>query len=410
MIFEDKRISEKIIWYLTVVLISSFYIFDTSKWGSIILIIITISILAISLIQNNGIIKFSIKPFHLFILLFALFCMFSSVWAIYPKDSFQKGITIIQILICMTVIEMHYSKYSSIKQLIDAIMWAGFLVVFYAIIFYGLDTIKYIFVSQSRLSNSFANINSIAMIASVSLVIMVYDIFFVKKKKIYLLIFAMPSIIMIAASGSRKALVLTILGIVMIILFRYSNKNFFITLIRLILLSTILLIIFRVILLLPIFSGINERMKGLIALITDNGVVDHSAWIREQYIRVGINQFINKPILGIGIGNSHFLTLQAEGRSTYLHNNYVELLACGGIIGFTIYYYVYMYLLYNIFKLRKYKSDYTILCIILIVLLLGMDYGSISYYSKITYFYFVVFFMEVQLLKKRRIQFVKNRF
>lgn len=405
MIFEDKRVSEKIIWCLTVVLISSFYIFDASKWGSIILAIITISIFVISLIQDKGIIRFSIKPFHLFILLFALFSMFSALWAIYPKDSFQKGMTIIQILICMTIIEMHYAKFYTIKQLINAIMWTGFIIVFYAIIFYGLDTIKHTLVAQSRLENSFANINSIAMAASMSIVIIIYKIFFCEKKQIYLIIFAIPSVIIIAASGSRKALVLAILGIVMIVLFKYTNNNFFITLIRLILLGALLLIVFRIILLLPIFSGLNERMKGLVSLITNVGVVDHSAMLREQYIHAGISQFTKTPLMGIGIGNSHFITAQVAGKLTYLHNNYVELLACGGILGFTLYYSIYIYLFYNMVKLRKYKSNYTNLCLVLMVILLIMDYGMVTYYSKITCFYFLIFFKEVQLLKKRKIEF-----
>lgn len=408
MIFEYKRISEKIIWCLTVVLISSFYIFDLSKWGSIILVIITISIFSISIIANNGITKFSIKPFHLFILLFALFCMFSSSWATYPKDSFQKGITIIKILICMTILEMYYSKFNSIKNIINAVMWAGFVVVFYAIIYYGLDRIKFTLASGSRLESSFANINLIAIAASISILIMVYNIFFIEKKRIYLVVFAIPSIIMVAASGSRKALMLSILGVVMIVLFRYTTRSFFITLFRWVLLSSILLIVLVSILSLPIFSNVNQRMNGLISLITNTGVVDHSAWIREQYIHFGIIQFTKTPFIGIGIGNSHFITIQVEGLATYLHNNYVELLACGGIIGFTIYYCIYIYLFYSIFKLRKYKSDYTLLCVILMIILLIMDYGMVTYYSKITYFYFLVFFMEVQLLKKRKIQFNKQ--
>ncbi|ELC8380988.1 O-antigen ligase family protein [Clostridium perfringens] len=408
MIFEYKRISEKIIWCLTVVLISSFYILDLSKWGSIILVIITISIFSISTIANNGITKFSIKQFHLFILLFALFCIFSSLWAIYPKDSFQKGITIIKILICMTILEMYYSKFNSIKNIINAVMWAGFVVVLYAIMYYGLDRIKFTLASGSRLESSFANINLIAIGASISILIMVYNIFFIEKKRIYLVVFAIPSIIMVAASGSRKALMLSILGVVMIVLFRYTTRSFFITLFRWILLSSILLIVLVSILSLPIFSNVNERMNGLISLITNTGVVDHSAWIREQYINFGIIQFTKTPFIGLGIGNSHFITIQVEGLATYLHNNYVELLSCGGIIGFTIYYYIYVYLFYSIFKLRKYKSDYTLLCIILMIILLIMDYGMVTYYSKITYFYFLIFFMEVQLLKKRKIQFNKQ--
>ena len=90
----------------------------------------------------------------------------------------------------------------------------------------------------------------------------------------------------------------------------------------------------------------------------------------------------------------------------YLHNNYIELLAGGGIIGAAVYYSMYVYLLTKTWKLRLYKNDEYGICLIVMLLLLIVDWGSVSCYSKSTYFYFMLFNLQVKNLMsiKRRSQ------
>lgn len=399
MVLEDKRLSEKIIWCLTVFLFSSFFIFDGNTLISVILFGITMAIFAISACQTHFKIWFPIKPFHIFVMLFLIYCIITSLWAIDSAAAIEKGITIFEILVCMSLIASHYYKFSSIKQLMNAVMCSGFIVSIYAIAFYGLGTIQAMVAAGQRLENSFANINSIAMVASVSLTIAVYKILFEDKKKVFLLIFLAPVILIVAASGSRKALALAILGIVLSFLFKFRSQNLIRTIFRWAVVGIILFIFLRAVLSLPMFSIVNERMEGLFALISGSGQVDHSAWLREQYIKVGVEQFKKTPIFGIGIANSNYLTMQVESHSTYLHNNFVELLACGGLIGFALYYSMFAYITYNLYRFRKLEEPYNALCLILVVILLIMDYGSVSYYSKNTYFYLMILFMEVEILK-----------
>ena len=42
----------------------------------------------------------------------------------------------------------------------------------------------------------------------------------------------------------------------------------------------------------------------------------------------------------------------------------------------------------------------TQLCLILIVLVLIMDWGAVSYYSKDTYFYIMIFFIQIRINKR----------
>ena len=387
---------DKVIWILTTALFSAFTIFDTNSYISYILFGITALILVLIIFKNHY--KF-ILPFHRFqsgVLVFAAYCAVTSLWARNSSAAFEKAVTIVEILICMTVLYSHFLRKESVQELLDSIRWAGYIVTIYAIFSYGFATIRLTLEAEERVGNSFANINSIAMLAAISLVLSVFNLAYYKFT--WTILFSVPEIIMIAASGSRKSLIILGLGIVLVLLFRYKNRNIVKTILFYFLLATILFVAIHFLSTLPMLAGINERMKGLVAMFTGTGEVEHSAWLRQQYMLAGFEQFKKTPILGVGIANSNYILRPLFGRDTYLHNNFVELLACGGVIGFGIYYYVMLWPLYKIWKNRKSGGSATIAVIILILVLLLMDYGMVSYYSKSTYFYFMVFYLQARIL------------
>ena len=84
----------------------------------------------------------------------------------------------------------------------------------------------------------------------------------------------------------------------------------------------------------------------------------------------------------------------------YLHNNYIELLAGTGVIGLLAYYSMYLYVAYNLIRYRDIHSNEYIMVLILFLSQIVMDMGMVSYESKSTYFYMMLFYLEVQLLRK----------
>ena len=334
--------------------------------------------------------------------MFAFFCIVSSLWSIRGNESIQKGITIFEILICLSVIYAHYSKNSTIKPLITSVMWAGYIVVVYAFIFYGIDTIQTIVSTGERLENSFANINEIGILASMSIIITLFKVLFMNKKLSLEDILVVPCIIMVAASGSRKALLISAIGIIYLVIVRFSTKNILKNIVIWTILGIVLFLLISWVSNLPIFEGVMSRMQGLENLLSGSGKVDHSAWLRQQYIKVGMGQFYKHPLIGIGMGSSGAVLLESFGRDTYFHNNYVEILASGGIVGFFVYYGIYFYIVKEMIKNKKNKDMYFYISFILIFILLFMDYASVSYYSKSRYFYFVILFLQVKLMKSSK--------
>ena len=133
----------------------------------------------------------------------------------------------------------------------------------------------------------------------------------------------------------------------------------------------------------------------------------NSAWIRFAYTELGLKLFKENPILGIGIGNANLYTQMYYGNNHYLHNNYVELLACGGIVGFTIYYSIWIYLLITFIRYRKFREKEYDICLILFLINLILDYGAVSYYDKSRYVFLLLYWMkrnELILQKKEALR------
>lgn len=391
---EQIRILDTAIWLFTIVFFAAIYIYDTNPLVSLILLGLTMAIVFLSLLQNKFKMYFKYNIFYIFVLVFAGYCLFSAIWA---KDAFlsiEKGITILEILICMVLINTYYSRLNSVEKLLQVIMYGGFAVGVYCIFNLKISNAIKLMVQGERMDSTFANANSIGMVAAVSLVLAFY--YFLCEKNRRMLIIIIFDIVIVAISGSRKAMVMVAIGFIWILLMNTKEKSRLKTCVKLTFSICIIVIAIKVILSLQLFAGINERMQGLIALVTGNGIVDSSSLKRQDLIITGLNQFKRTPILGIGIGNAKFINNMMGYE--YLHNNYVELLACGGIVGFMVYYSMYIYVLIKLWRKRKNKLFKLIL--LLAVLMLVADYGSVNYYSKSTYFYLMIIFNYLSNLSK----------
>lgn len=397
---------ERLIWLLTVVLLSAFIILEFNIWGKYVYFGSAMLIMLLSAVVYDGIIRIRLRAFHGYFLLFTMYVLISSVWAWRPNDSINRATSLIQMFICFAMVYIHYDRSGTIDQMLSAIKWSGYFVVVYSIAVYGLDAMLES-AQDIRMATDFSNVNTIAMSAALSCMIQWNEL--LHKRSIWSVVMMIPSVILITATQSRKAFVLLLAGIFGVyIMMTTKQQSFGKKLLKICLYVAILFVGLRLLLSLPIFSGSLERMEQMLNFWTKSGKVDHSTQLRNDMVKLGIEWFQKYPILGIGMGNPHILAGTYLNFDAYLHNNFVELLCGGGIVGFAVYYIMYVHLFIELFKYRKADHDAFSVALVWLGLVLIMNYGMVTYYSKTQWFYLLVHFINVKNLKNKHREMMEN--
>lgn len=382
---KDISVSENIKDLLSVLLYISFITLSNDVNGVFYMLILIVLIYLIHFKSYGFPVRIKLGVFHKYMLGVSLFCLFSSLWARNSNYAIEKGMTVFELLIAFSLLYEAYSKVA-IKRLFLILMWSGFVLSVYTILFVGLDTLQETIKEATRMENTFANINVIGMCCSTSVLISFY--FLQKRRNIIDILMCIPCLIVISASGSRKAFVMLVIGILYIMLFKpydQSKKKGFSKYVALLFSFVVLLIIITEVGKSGFFGGTLERMDGLVASLTGKGEEDSSSMIRSYYRLIGFRQFFETPFLGIGMGNARLLAYEYTGYDCYLHCNYAEVAANGGVVGLLLVYWIYVKLIRS--ELRVLRTDpYAVMILLFIILNLILDYGNVSYYSKDTYF------------------------
>ena len=390
--------TDKMIWFFTLLVLTFFQIFNDTDNSSRSVIIVTLFVAVLLFFNKAYRLHFQFTYFHLSILLFALFCYASAIWALDPGIAITHATTILLTLICLTVYFEAFKSDNSVDRLLKAVMWSGPVVAVYTIFFYGYEEFVDMMNNSVRVENDFANANTLGMWMAICLSLFVFYVIREGFKWRYLT--AVLLVVIIAFSQSRTALIEAFLGVVIVAFFTIQKEKRGKRIVKYILVIVVGIVAINVISQLDIFKGLFQRMQGLEGFLSDDSVVeiDSSAITREAYIRLGWAQFLQTPIGGIGIGNTYYVSRLFNGVSTYLHNNYIELLAAGGILGFGLYYSIYGYLFFNLIRdVIKNKNIYSEICTLILTINLIADFGTVSYYKKHNMFIFMICFIQVYI-------------
>lgn len=395
-----QKVLHSLINILAVFLFAVFILFDGYVWGKYAFLAASFAIYILGLLERNGKVVFRLDAYVFLNVVFIFYAFLTALWAKSPDSTITMTRTLIRTFLCAYIVYLYFVKEEDVSRLLRILMWAGYIVAIYALMFYGVDELmKAGSDSSLRVDNEFANVNSIAISCALSVMIQANE--FLEKRNRWTCFFLIPVFIVIGATQSRKALLFLIIGVFSAFIVKNQNESTIKKVAKTILGCVIAFILVYCLLQLEIFSGIKERMEELLNSFSGKGEVDHSALIREQMIEAGWREFIEHPIGGIGISNSYFITLQYFGRKTYLHNNFVELLSCGGIFAFVFYYAMYAYLFYNLWKYRKADKKQAMFFAIWLLIMLALDYGNVSYYSKDQNYYLMIHFVNVENLKRK---------
>ena len=202
-----------------------------------------------------------------------------------------------------------------------------------------------------------------------------------KKSKILYVISMILFIVIALFTGSKKAIVIILLGVCSYELLISRGVKVFV---KTLLIVAFVVIFFYIILHNEaIYNVLGDRIESTINTLTGNDNSDASFIERNYYMEKAMKLFSDNPLVGYG-GNNFMTHMREIGyrHIAYSHNNYTELLATLGLIGFVIYYYIWIKTEISLLNMYiKNNSHQSLLFLIIITIILIMDYGNVSYYN-----------------------------
>ena len=335
-------------------------------------------------------------------LLFVLYGCMSILWSkdttqiwLYLKTSFP--VIMAGVLCCSAYINDEEDVDMFLKELV----WAG---TFAAIRFTLYTPWKSILSSGYFIRGMFASLlddvtnynNYSTHLMYISIVALYYT--FLKKERKYFVPFSILLIVQ-ALSGSRKNMVVIPIVALFMSLTQGDIKKKAKSLLAIVLCGFAAVYAFNHIAFLEKYQKV---FLDLFSSISGNNIVDTSTMQRTYLIQTAVSVWIENPIIGVGWENFALY----NDLNLLAHNNYLELLASLGLIGFAVYYSNYIRLFWGSIR-KNYRKPINRLMQSLIISLLIVEIGSVTANSRERMFIILMVFLCHTIQEKRKVTYIK---
>lgn len=305
--------------------------------------------------------------------LFVLYGFASILWAYDPGACFHVTSRIVQCLIIQFCMAQNYSSKTALPRCLKIIAFASVMSSIYMLSQTPLDSL---FRSRFGTASASLNPNMFAVIYSFGALIAYFFACHLHKKLAYPIAFYL--VFMVIITGSRKSTITVLLGILLLSLLTTRRRH---RLIRLLITLGVIGLLLHLIMTIPqLYEILGSRFDSMLGFLT-NSEEDHSMALRLTFMRVAKEIFLEHFFFGVGIVNFHVVLGTLMNSSTYAHNNYYELLADLGLVGFVLYYSYYVYVAVATFRRVLQGSQYAKLMLALIFSIFVCDFGIVSFYT-----------------------------
>ncbi len=293
----------------------------------------------------------------------------SILWAFNQSDAIHYFVWLLQVMLVTIPLSIFIDDEEKLEFAIKCFVVGGVLLIARLII----ETPATVW-GIRRLGTAIGyNANDLGMKLAFAALCSTYLLKKSSKKKLFLTAAFVLMTAITMLTGSRKAFVLLVLGVVLYnVLIDRSYKKYLIGIP-----SAIIALIgfYYLVTNVPaLYNVLGSRLDDLFRTLQGTSG-NMSTLARIDMIRVGLNMFSHQPLFGYGIGNFAI----KSGIGMYAHNNYIELLTGIGIVGFIIYYSLYIYLLINLMRGLIKGNTQLAFPFTIVVLILIIEIGLVSY-------------------------------
>lgn len=365
--------------------------------------IITLSALIMYLLRGDRGIESVVKSSYLmWLVTFTLFVWIGSAWATSMISAFNMGKTLTKLTIMMVFIYVNTDSFEKLCLRIKQFLFASVLMMFKVLLSY--------FSGKSRLdafsSGVGLHFNSVAQILAFTIILTFWFVLSQEtarhsKGKVFYYIYIIAAYLMIVWSGSRKSIIMPIIGMLIIIVFgEFGIKKQISHLIVAVLLG---LAAGHVVLSNDLLSA---RFINLFNTIFKGATTDVSEVERKYYRETAAMLFLKKPIVGWGAdGFMNYLKQIRYSHIAYCHNNWLEILSAYGIVGGILYYWYYIYVVMKLMRLKVKFHRMGVVLLSIVIVLFFFEYGIVTYYFPM---YHVLFCFIAIFIKNSRTFQVKD--
>jgi len=325
------------------------------------------------------------------VLCFFGFCLYSMIACFWTpaNDALEAVVrTIIKYAAFSLLLYNVIETKEDCDQVLKIICMAGLAFCLFSIGYYGLPKMLSAIQTGERLGQEICGINSFGLYASLTFALCLY-LARIRGKWLYYAWMLVP-LLLVVASSSRKALLLGFCAILYFFAAQKLQKSFA----KGILIVGVIVGGVLLVLQLPAFEQIWMRLQIFFETTVQGSTSsDESTEIRFRLIDVGLQFFRDHPLFGYGTNSFRYIAGTYFSMSEIsAHNNYVDILVNFGLIGFSVYYYPSMLLLWKSFKgiLREIPVFYFGMFFVLVSFVL-LDMSYVSYHFIIPYVFFTLF-------------------
>ncbi len=335
-------------------------------------------------IKNKRIKNTIVIKYFLWALLFILYSSLSILWISEENNTaFMTILSIIQVVLLSIVIIIYCDgKQNAVDRTFKYIIAAA-----------GVLVARFILtvpVSQWGNGERFSKdtifgSNTPAIALAYASVILFWKLIFNHKmkkwKKISCVCLILAFMAIALLMGTKKSILIFVIGSVIVLLL--NSKNIVKIIKTLVITMIFILSGYMIIQNTPLlYNSIGYRIDSFIETMTsdDSSSNMQSTAVRRRLLGEAIQVFKDNPVIGVGQDGFRY---ESSMKGIYSHNNYAELLANLGVIGFAIYYSLY----FIIYRGAK-GSNYHIIIKVLLPIMLVVDISAITYSSEFEYILF----------------------
>lgn len=316
--------------------------------------------------------------------IFSLFCLSSSFWSPNFEISFKHSLTMLLLSINMFLIYNSMQILKSATPIFNGIILA--ILVNFVLLLFGNHNALF---DNGAFTGTLDQSNTMSLVLLFSIFVSLYYINTTGKnsyKIINLINIGISSYLILLTVSKKGLLGLSLMLIIQAYIFFKKDKFLLRTFMTMKFFIPLLIFLIYFIDFENLVKVFENSMHRFILFIEymNTGVSGKEGSTEERihFLYLAQEMFFNNIFIGEGI-RSFVITY-----GTYSHNNYMELLANVGVVGFGIFYSIYVILLKRLFYFRN--PEIKINLLLLLILLLFIDFTIVTYYSKFVLLMIVV--------------------